>query len=354
MNKYKTLEEQVRKDERSLTTHKVCYCAHCGKAKKPSQFFSTNNFMVKSGYMIYCKECLNSTVAERTASTGDVGVAIREICEAINFFYDEKKIDKIKKKLKDKNNPLDINRVFSEYKKLVSKQISQRGIDTFDQNMVLDDIVKERIEYGIKEKVIREGLLTREQVEKMVADGEFKDGLKLLVEEELDLDDEATKIKIKALSRKWSIDDDIDKLLWLEEEYKDWCSKTKVEGKSVEEKVMEICVISWRLKNEEKLSIPNYEKLSNAKSKLIKEAGLEDKNDGMSLGKGMGVGKWSEIIEYEEPVPEPGPAFLDIDGIRKLFEVYFLGHLLKMLGRKNTNINEYEEEMNKNTVFRDE
>ena len=41
------------------------------------------------------------------------------------------------------------------------------------------------------------------------------------------------------------------------------------------------------------------------------------------------------MFENEDPIPEVNPEWKDVDGIVKLFNIYFLGHLSKMLGIKN-------------------
>ena len=46
--------------------------------------------------------------------------------------------------------------------------------------------------------------------------------------------------------------------------------------------------------------------------------------------------------------------FKDVDGIRYLFEIFFLGHLFKMLGIASPLADKYEEEMAKHTVTLDE
>jgi hypothetical protein len=54
--------------------------------------------------------------------------------------------------------------------------------------------------------------------------------------------------------------------------------------------------------------------------------------------------------ENEKPIPEPDEAWKDVDGVRKYVNVWFLGHLSKMLGIKNEHSKEYDEEINKYKV----
>ena len=61
-----------------------------------------------------------------------------------------------------------------------------------------------------------------------------------------------------------------------------------------------------------------------------------------------------EMFENEDPIPQPLPEWRDVDGIVRLFTIYFIGHLCKMLNIKNRYANMYEEEMQKYRVTIDE
>ncbi|MED1665766.1 hypothetical protein [Brevibacillus laterosporus] len=54
--------------------------------------------------------------------------------------------------------------------------------------------------------------------------------------------------------------------------------------------------------------------------------------------------------ENERPIPEPDPTWRDVDSIRKYINIWFLGHLCKMIGIKNEYSIAYDEEMEKYTA----
>ena len=62
------------------------------------------------------------------------------------------------------------------------------------------------------------------------------------------------------------------------------------------------------------------------------------------------IRKW----ENERPIPEPDEEWKDVDGIVRYITVYFLGHLCKMMGIKNSYSRLYEEEMAKYKVEKPE
>ena len=62
------------------------------------------------------------------------------------------------------------------------------------------------------------------------------------------------------------------------------------------------------------------------------------------------IRKW----ENEKPIPEPDEEWKDVDGIVRYITVYFLGHLCKMMGIKNSYPRMYEAEMAKYKVEKPE
>lgn len=55
-------------------------------------------------------------------------------------------------------------------------------------------------------------------------------------------------------------------------------------------------------------------------------------------------------FEEDRPIPDPDPEWKDINGIRKYIDVWFKGHLMRMLGKENETQKEYEDEVDKYTV----
>lgn len=64
---------------------------------------------------------------------------------------------------------------------------------------------------------------------------------------------------------------------------------------------------------------------------------------------GMGI----RMCETMRPIPKPDPEYNDVDGIVRYITIWFLGHLCKMLGIKNTYCKMYEEEMERLRVERE-
>ena len=65
-------------------------------------------------------------------------------------------------------------------------------------------------------------------------------------------------------------------------------------------------------------------------------------------------GVWIERWEKKRPIPDPDPAFEDVDGIVKYITTWFLGHISHMLGLKNMYCELYEHEIEKMKIRRPE
>lgn len=80
---------------------------------------------------------------------------------------------------------------------------------------------------------------------------------------------------------------------------------------------------------------------ANLKPAQTAEASLAETNTLGTL-----IKKWEDT----RPIPEPDPVWQDVDGIKRYFDTWFLGHMSRTLNIKNDAAEEYEEELKKYTV----
>lgn len=76
----------------------------------------------------------------------------------------------------------------------------------------------------------------------------------------------------------------------------------------------------------------------------------QSNNDGDSPLDKTPFGVWIKKWEDDRPIPEPDPQFKDVDNVVRYIEVWFKGHLSKMLGLRNSYSKMYEEEMERYKV----
>lgn len=138
--------------------------------------------------------------------------------------------------------------------------------------------------------------------------------------------------------------------IYLRQEFEDYCGRYVVDSKAMELLVSEIVLtqLDIRIARSNKGDVKALQKtlqdlLASANLKPVQETGSSSV-DQESFG--TLIKKW----ENEHPIPEPDKAWEDVDGIRKYIETYFMGHMARLLGKKNNKEKEYWEELGKNTI----
>lgn len=142
--------------------------------------------------------------------------------------------------------------------------------------------------------------------------------------------------------------------MFLENEYQDWVTRYECETKTQEIIFQRIAFKTWEIMKATRNGQPTKD-LDASLQSLLSSGDLlprQDKNNSASdsLAFGQLIDKW----ENEQPIPEPTDEFKDVDRIGLLIDVFFKGHLAKMMGLKNAFSRTYENFMKKYTVNKPE
>lgn len=141
---------------------------------------------------------------------------------------------------------------------------------------------------------------------------------------------------------------------WLQNQYDDWITRHECKTKAQEVLFKNICIAELQIQKAAQTNgkVDSYMKSlqdllgsANLKPTQNNDNALADQNTFGTL-----INKW----ENEKPIPEPDPEWKDVDGIARYVTVFFLGHLCKMMGIKNSYSKEYEKEMEKYRVEKPE
>lgn len=82
-----------------------------------------------------------------------------------------------------------------------------------------------------------------------------------------------------------------------------------------------------------------YEKLVKIVSTLMNDGNIKPVQATAADNEGLGTwGQWVKKIEEEEPIPKPSKEFLDVDGISKYINKWFVNHFSRILGVENNTI----------------
>lgn len=289
-------------------------CCACGKKyKKQSGNFSYSQSPLYKGnnsFLPICNNCLENLVEQYTELLGSQNEAIERVCLHWDIYVSDsilnstKKIDanrsRIKCYIKNCNLQQNAGKTYDTY----LKEISDERINSIDS---LEE-VKENKDFKVAQKTIKFfGLgYTQEQY------------------------------------------------LFLQNQYEDWTHRHQCETKAQEELFKNLCIaqlninIAQQTNGKVSEAMKTFQDLlgsANLKPTQTNDNALADSNTFGTL-----IKRW----EDEKPIPEPDPEWKDVDGIIRYISIYFLGHLCKMMGIKNTYSRMYEDEMAKYRVEKPE
>lgn len=311
-------EEYVRvaNDYNSILDMKIIRCPMCGDFKKSETGFYQDSRFISNRYPI-CKECLLKIAEQR---------------------------------IKDRDEP-------NETKKSVQKVLMMMDKvydDNFYDNCVkgASDSVKERNRHSPFATYITAIMSLPQWQGKTYADSDFgsTDIKTELDEETVRMNEELLR---KAKDRFGDEYNNVD-LLFLEKEYEDWTTRYACESKAQELLFKRICFKELEIEKAQKAGKDTKE-LDKTLQELLGSAQLKpSQNNSNALTEAKTFGQLIEKWEQEKPVPEPSEEFRDVDKIGQLIDVFFKGHLAKMMGLKNAFSASYDRFMKKYTVTKPE
>jgi len=137
---------------------------------------------------------------------------------------------------------------------------------------------------------------------------------------------------------------------YMTEQYIDWTARNECVTKTQEELFKTICIAQLNILEEQKRG-GNVASAMKAFQDLLSSANLKpSQRDEKAIADQNTFGTLIKKWEDSDPIPEPDEAWKDVDGIGHYVRSWFLGHLCRMLGIKNTYSRESDEELEKYTV----
>lgn len=295
-------------------------CRKCGTAfsRLKGYFPVSYSYLYKgTGYLPYCKECVDNMFAEYLAVCHDYKAATRQMCRKLDLYWNESLFDQVEKQSSTRS-------IMTCYIAKVNgvKQAGKSYDDTLREEGVLwvwpnnyadlknnpieeqPEKEQEEVQPFISDDIIAfwgPGYTPRMYQELQERYDFFVSGLP----DGVDLD-----VGTKALIRQIAAAE-ID------------INKDRAAGRSVDKKQTALNTL-----------------LNNT---LLKPAQKNDDGDAANDNTPFGV--WIRKWENQRPIPEPDPELRDVDGIVRYIEIWFKGHLSKMLNIKNAYSKMYEDEI---------
>lgn len=290
-------------------------CDCCGEfLARTNNFYKSNDNVL--GIYPTCKKCILQKVEQRNKKndkTNETKESVMEQLHKMNLPYIDSLYESCCKSVKDEVNEKNRSSPFLQMVTILQSLPQYKGLKWKDSELP-DGVINDDDEYEVKEN---------------------------------------QKI-IKKAKKRFGPGYSNEDYMFLENEYQDWVTRYECETKTQEIIFQRIAFKTWEIMKATRNGQPTKD-LDASLQSLLSSGDLlprQDKNNSASdsLTFGQLIDKW----ENELPVPEPTDEFKDVDRIGLLIDVFFKGHLAKMMGLKNAFSRTYENFMKKYTVNKPE
>lgn len=306
-----------KKDKRTKKEKYTCF--YCGNEFVETNFYkSFGNFFDNIGKIPYCKQCVEKFYQyyfDKYTNEGCLNPeekAVKRVCMAMDIYYSKANFDSAMKKIRQDNMNIS---PMGQYMKTIS--LTQYKGKSYD-NTVSED----------EQKELAASLMNMSNVS----------------------DRKVDEKTIKFFGAGFS-DEDYE---FLQEQYSDWTTRHECQTKAQEEVFKRICfkqleiLKATRLGEDTKNLDATFRDLLDAAKLQPKQNSSETVSDAQTFG--TLIDKW----ENTRPLPEIDEELKDVDKIGLYLDVFFKGHLAKMMGLKNGFSRLYSKYMKQYTVEKPE
>jgi hypothetical protein len=169
--------------------------------------------------------------------------------------------------------------------------------------------------------------------------------------ESLDKEFETSEEELLHLQMKWGKKGfEFEDYMFLENEYHTWINSYECDSYAMEMLFQEISHKRLEIKKLREYGKPTDKEMKTLQDLLGSSNIKPVQETGANATEQATFGTLIKKYENERPIPEPDEAWKDVDGIKYYIQVWFFGHLCKMLNINNDYSKMYEEELSKHTV----
>ncbi|MDO5546921.1 MAG: hypothetical protein Q4F79_00340 [Eubacteriales bacterium] len=300
-------------------------CSRCGrKYSRRKGYFPVSYAILHKGigYIPVCKECIDAMYNTYLAQCNNAKDAVRQMCRKLDLYWSESVYEIVSRK--------------STTRSMMTQYIAKINSVSYAGKSYDDTLSEEGTLWNFNQDI---------------EDDSDYDNSDIAQEQALETPEEIIAF--------WGSGYSDEMYHELEQRRQYWMSKFP-EGTELdvgtEALIRQICSLELDI-NRDRIAGKSVDKSVNALNNLLGSANLkptQQKADGDSAQENTPFGVWIRRWETKRPVPDPDPELEDVDGIIRYISIWFLGHLCKMLGIKNTYCRLYEEEIAKMRVDRPE
>lgn len=314
----------MAKTKTKTKTEKEKYtCFSCGNEYVETNYYNSNSeFYGNTGKIPYCKQCIEKFYQSYFDKYTNEGCltperkAIKRLCMAFDIYYREDVFNSSLKKVKDGDIAIS---PMGQYMKVIQLFQYNQKKETYENTITQEEeTLQNSIIAGISDD-IADDFKVDEQTINFFGSG-FKD----------------------------------EDYKFLKREYDDWTARHECKTKTQEEIFKDICFN--RLQNWKALQKGEDTKdITSAFQKMLDSGKLQPKqNSGDTVADNQTFGTLINKWENTRPLPEIDEELRDVDKIGWYIDIFFKGHLSKMMGLKNGLSNLYTKFMKKYSVEKPE
>ena len=295
-------------------------CLYCGKSYVDTNYYGSNSVLHNNaGKVPYCKQCIERLFQYYSMKYANEGYpyperkAVKRLCMAFDIYYREDVFNSAIRNYKDSDTNTS---PMSQYMRVIQLTQYNRNKETYENTL---------------EKENQHEIAEASPVD---ASTDFK----------------ADKYTMDFFGSGFSNED----YEFLKREYEDWTARHECKTKAQEEVFKDICFN--RLQNLKALRKGEETKdITAAFQKMLDSGKLQPKqNSGDTMADNQTFGTLIDKWENTRPLPEIDEELKDVDKIALYIDIFFRGHLSKMMGLKNGLSNLYTKFMKKYSVEKPE
>ena len=302
------------------STKDKCICFYCGREYVETNYYNSNSeFYSNTGKIPYCKQCIEKFYQqyyERYTNEGCLTPekkAIQRLCMVFDIYYRDDVFESAMNKIKDSNMNIS---PMAQYMKTIQLSQYNRYKETY------------------------ENTITEAEQEK------FAMGAITNISEEINVDQKTIDFFGSGFTN--------EDYKFLQREYNDWTARHECNTKAQEEVFKRICFKQLEILKATRRG-EDTKNLDDTFQKLLDTAKLQPKqNAGETISDAQTFGTLIDKWENERPLPEVDEELKDVDKIGLYLDVFFKGHLAKMMGMKNGHSRLYSQYMKQYTVEKPE
>lgn len=302
---------EISKYYNRILNNEVVYCHKCNDHRSAKEaFYEDKKFA--SGYYPICKKCILDMVEKRDKNgiSHETKESVMTVLRMMDLPYIDSLYESMRKKTTDSTADQKVSSPFMAYMRVVKSLPNYRGM-TFDNS-----------EFAPSEA------LSNEQSE---------------------IDMEIARKGKRRFGRGYTDEEYIK----LEEEYQDWVNRYACENKVQEFLFQRICVLSLKIEKVQRQG-GDTKDLDKSIQDIFQTLGIKPtQSNSNALTEAKTFGQLIQKWENEKPIPEPEDEFKDVDNIGLYIDVFFKGHMAKMMGIQSAMSALYDKYIRKYTVKRE-